>query len=329
MSDKFTTLLENMFSKKNVRKYSTRTVSKEDMRENLNMALQRLDDVYNMFITFPTSDRRLMAKKIVSCSSVKSNVACDTYCKVAKMLKKDDLNTAFSSYTIVCLTYRKIVESFLRSIDKWMESSKLTVYSTKLTHVMIGGILAEVKLFCNYTTSMFSWVTYEITQHNNIAELEEPKKYRKMLIVDKMSAFVACCARRLSDNPYAFAADTEDSMKTLDVNVINADGDTNMGFVDTSEIPIALKHSLFVGASGFISSIFRWIGEQWAMHKHTQYLKQRKEKEWLAAHVGLLQMDLSGKDPNSDEYRKLVTIIDAYNEQIAELDQKIAAYEQE
>ena len=65
------------------------------------------------------------------------------------------------------------------------------------------------------------------------------------------------------------------------------------------------------------------------MHKHLKYLKQKKEKEWIEAHVALMKMDLANADPNSDEYRKTVAVIDAYSEQLAELEQKIAEYEGE
>jgi hypothetical protein len=50
------------------------------------------------------------------------------------------------------------------------------------------------------------------------------------------------------------------------------------------------------------------------------------EKEELMAHVALLQMELSEKDPNSKEYAKAVKVIDSYNQMIAELDQKLNKY---
>ena len=51
-----------------------------------------------------------------------------------------------------------------------------------------------------------------------------------------------------------------------------------------------------------------------------------KEKEWMESHVALLKLQLQNVDPNSDEYRKQVKIIAAYDEMIAGLDQKIDAY---
>lgn len=115
----------------------------------------------------------------------------------------------------------------------------------------------------------------------------------------------------------------------IDVNIVDEDGNANTAFMNSSAIPSSLQHSLTIGTKSFIINIFRWIGEQWVMHKHLQYLRQTKEKEWMEAHVALLKMDLANADPNSEEYRKLVGIIDNYNDQLAELDQKIAAYEQE
>lgn len=329
MSDNFIMALEEISFFEANKKYATKTVNKEDLREDINMLLSQLDDVSNMFAALPVGDRRLMAKKIVAFSANKANIACNMYCRIARTLKKDDLNVAFSSYTALCLTYKKIIEQFNRSFDKWFNNPKMTVYSTKMSQLVIFGMIDEAKLFCKYTTSLFSFVVYEISQHNNISELQEPKKYRKMLILDKADTFVTNCIRRLSDNPYVFSDDMDKASKDIDINITTEDGDTNMGFVDPARIPASLRHSITIGAKGFVYNIFRWIGEQWVMHKHIKYLKQKKEKEWIEAHVALLQMDLQGKDPNSDEYRKLVNIIDSYNEQISDLDQKISEYEQE
>jgi len=329
MSENFIKALEEISIFEANKKYATKTVNKEDLREDLNMVLSQLDDVSNIFAALPVGDRRIMAKKIVSIASIKSNVACDIYCRIAKTLRRDDLNVAFSSYTALCLTYKKIIEQFNRSFDKWFNNPKMTIYSTKMSQVVIFGMIDEAKLFCKYTTSLFSFVTFEITQHNNISELQEPKKYRKMLIVDKANDFTTNCIRRLADNPYVFSDDMDKASQDIDINITTETGETNMGFVNPANIPASLRHSLTIGSKSFIINIFRWVGEQWVMHKHIKYLKQRKEKEWMEAHVALLQMDLQGKDPNSDEYRKLVAVIDNYNEQIAALDQKIAEYEQE
>ena len=329
MADNFIKSLEEISMLEASKKYSTRTVNKEDLRENITMLLSQLDDVSNIFAAMPPGDRRLMAKKIVDSTRIKNNVACDLYCKIARTLKRDDLSSAFSSYIALCLTYKKIMEQFNRSFDKWFDNPKLTIYSTKMSQIVIFGMLDEVKMFCKYTTSLFTFVTYEITQHNNISELQEPKKYRKMYIIDKANDFTTNCIRRLADNPFVFADDMEKASQDIDINITTETGETNMGFVNPSVIPASLRHSIGIGSKSFIINIFRWIGEQWIMHKHVKYLKQKKEKEWMEAHVALLQMDLQGKDPNSEEYRKIVAVVDAYNEQIAELDQKIAEYEQE
>ena len=42
----------------------------------------------------------------------------------------------------------------------------------------------------------------------------------------------------------------------------------------------------------------------------------------------MLQMDLEGMNHNSDEYRRQVKIIKAYNEMISDLDRKIKNYEE-
>ena len=310
-------------------KYANKPINKENIRERLMMLDEKLTDVNNMFMALVPSDRKIMAKRIVDATKIKTNVACDIYCKIAKTLKRDDMNSAWSSYIALCLSYKKIVGQFTRSLDKWFDAPKISVYNTKLSQVVVYGMLDEAELFCKYTTSLFSFVVFELTQHNNISELQEPKKYRKMLIVDKCDTFTMNSIRRLSDNPFVFADDMEKAKDDIDVNIVDQDGHSAMGFVNPANIPASLRHSIGIGSKSLVMNIFRWMGEQWILHKHLKYLRQRKEKEWMEAHVALLQMDLQNKDPNSDEYRKLVAVIDNYNEQIAALDQKLAAYEEE
>lgn len=321
--------LESLQIFKDADKYKNRVVNKEDIRENMELYLSQLNNVAMLFAAIPPGDRRILAKKIVACAAVKGNLACETYCKVAKTLRKDDLINAFSSYISVCLSYKKILEQFNRSLDKWFSTPKLTVYSTKLSHLVLFGLLDEVKLFCKFTTSLFGFITYEVTTHNSIPELQEPKRYKKMMIAEKYNEFASNCIRRLSDNPYVFAEDMEKARNDIDVNIVDANGNPNTAFVNPVSISAPLQYAIGIGSKSFVMNIFRWIGEQWMMHKHLKYLRDMKDKEWAEAHVALLKLDLDGTDPNSEEYRKLVAIIDNYNEQIAELDQKIAAYEQE
>ena len=60
--------------------------------------------------------------------------------------------------------------------------------------------------------------------------------------------------------------------------------------------------------------------------RNLKYQKMIQEKEWLQNHTDLLKLQLNGIDPNSDEYRKAVKIINTYNDMIRDLDLKISSY---
>jgi hypothetical protein len=112
-----------------------------------------------------------------------------------------------------------------------------------------------------------------------------------------------------------------------DVNLIGDDNTANLGFVQTTSYTPMMRNLFTTGARSFVHVIFQSLGELWNLIKNHKYTKAKKEKEWMEAHVALLKLQLQGVDPNSDEYRKQVQIIESYNEMIAELDQKIAQYE--
>ena len=322
-------LLTNMASMEWQIGGTTKAVRKEDMREYAAMLLEQLDGVNDIFVALTNNDLKLMAKRIVVAARVKGNDACALYCDVAKQLHRDDLVTAFSSYRALGISYRKMMEHFARNVDFWMEGREITMFNTKISHLTVYGLFDEVKIYCEYTSAMFAYVNFELSQHNNVRELDPPAKYIMYRIVKKKDDFIKNSLRRLQDNPFTFQDDFDKVKSEQDVTVVNERGETNVAFLNTTALPASQRHCMMIGAKKFVSTIFRWIGEQWNMHKHLKYLKQRKEKEYLSAHVALLQMDLANKDPNSDEYRRLVQVIDAYGAQIAELDQKIAAYEKE
>lgn len=301
-----------------------KTIQKEDLRENLVHLKERFVNFSNVLNNLSANDRKTVASAIFKASSDRNNIACNTYADVAKMIGKNDIRIAFDSIGFVTLNYIKIIDALDRMITTAFKDKAITVYNTKLSHVAIFGLINEAELFINYATYLFDGVNYELCQHNGVRELPPPKKYRQAKLQKDMAEFVEICKNRLSSTSTAIASEIEKVRQNLDVNLIGDDNAINTGFINIGKISPMIRNILGIGARKFF--IFRWLGEQWQLLKYARYQKAKKEKEWLEAHVALLKLDLQGADPNSEEYRKLVKVIESYNEMIAELDQKIDAY---
>ena len=301
-----------------------KTIQKEDLKENLLHLTERMQNFASVLSNLSNKDRQTVASAIFKASSDKENIACNTYVVVAKAIGKNDIRIAFDSISFITLNYIKILEALDRMISTAFKDKAITVYNSKLSHVAIFGLINEAELFINYATYLFDGVNYELCQHNGVRELPPPKKYRQVKLVKNQAEFVEICKNRLSTTATAIASEIEKIRQNLDVNLIGDDNTINTGFINLGKISPMIRNILGIGARKFF--IFRWLGEQWELLKYARYQKAKKEKEWLEAHVALLKLDLQGVDPNSEEYRKLVKVIDSYNEMIAELDQKIDSY---
>ena len=76
-------------------------------------------------------------------------------------------------------------------------------------------------------------------------------------------------------------------------------------------------------------NIFSAIGNLIVDYKIDRNNRDKEIKEWLENHVALLRLDLEDPNKNSAEKAKLIKIIKAYDEKIAEYDERIRKFEEE
>lgn len=304
-----------------------RSVNKEDYRENLSILISRVKTLVETLNLLPPNVKQSMAGEIFKSSSDRNNVACNMYIAIAKAVGKNDLRIAFDSISTVAVTYSKILESLDRTTNVMFKDKQINVFNSKLSHVAVFGVLGEAELFVNFATYLFDNITYELCANNGVRELPMPKKYRISYVQQNQVNFINLLKNRLQNGANVVISEIDKAGRSAsDVNLIGEDNEVNLGFVQASGYTPMMRNLLTIGARSFMNP-FRAIGELWNLIKNSKYNKAKKEKEWMEAHVALLKLQLQGVDPNSDEYRKQVQIIEAYNEMIAELDQKIDQYE--
>lgn len=305
-----------------------RSVNKEDYRENLGILASRIKTLIETLSAMPANMKQSLADQIYKATSDRNNVACNTYVAIAKAVGKNDLRIAFDSVLTVAQTYSKIFESLDRTTNVVFKDKMITVFNSKLSHVAIFGVLGEAELFVNYSNYLFDNITYELCANNGVRELPMPKKYRMAYVQQEQVNFINLVKNRLQNSANVVISEIEKAVRSnSDVNLIGEDNTTNLGFVQPTGYTPMMRNLFTTGARSFIHVVFQSLGELWNLIKNARYNKAKKEKEWMEAHVALLKLQLQGVDPNSDEYRKQVQIIEAYNEMIAELDQKIGNYE--
>lgn len=302
-----------------------KTINKEDYRENLMIQQERLNTLIITINTFVGNEKSVLADRIFKASADRKNIACNIYVAIARAIGRNDLKIAFESIRVVCDNYIKIITVLNRSVATTFKDVKgITIYNTKLSHVANFGIVREIEMFTDYTNSLINGITYELCKTNGVNELSMPKQYRIAYITNSQAEYTELLKTRLQFNNTAILQELDKISKNGDINIVGNDNAANLGFVQTNNYSPMMKGLISTGSRKFF--LFRWLGELWNLIKHNRYLKAKKEKEWLEAHVALLKLQMQGVDPNSEEYRKQVQIIESYNEMIAELDQKIDSY---
>lgn len=303
-----------------------KSVNKENFKENLSILDRRFTTFVESIEMLSMDDRRKLAKRIFTYANKPENVACNAYCEIAKQVSGKDLQYAFATYTFVANKFIGTFANISRALDKLFIAKSLSVYNAQLLHVAVFGIIGDAEKFINFSTYMFDNIMYETTQHQGIRELPPPQKYRISFVNKYKTEFVSICQARLSNTDESIEKQMLSDPRPSDLNttLVGENNESNLGFINVGKLAPAIRNMITTGARKFV--IFRWLGEQWNILKHSRYLKSVKEKEWLETHVALLQMDLNNVDPNSDEYRTKVKIIESYNVMIADLDKKINTY---
>ena len=300
------------------------TINKEDFKENLLMLVERLNNLQNTFAAFSPQDRIAMADKIYKASNDRNNLACNAYVTIAKAIGRNDLRSAFESFSYITKHYITALETIDRNTANLFKDKAITVYNTKLSQVAVLGVVEEAETFVDFTVYLIDNISYEICENNGVKELPMPKKYRIQKIQKYLQDYIGICKNRMASTAAVITSEIDKVKNSLDVNLIDENNVPNVGFIQSDKYSPLTRNLIQIGARKFI--IFRWLGEQWNIIKHSRYLKAKKEKEWMESHVALLKLQLQNIDPNSEEYRKQVKIISAYDEMIAGLDQKIDAY---
>ena len=297
-----------------------RKITKEAFNENINLTINQLSNFSAAVNNFQGSDLALLTKRIREAGAVPANVFSATYLAIGKELH--DTKQAFELFDTTANNVINILSMLERNCNVIFTDKFITIFNTKLSQAAVFNILTQSMIFANYCSYMFDGITYELIVNDGEHELNQPKAYRYEYIKANQ-VFVIEMLRLggLSSGANTIIRALDDLRKTGAVNIVDSNGTT------LADIENRTKHSgLFKGLAFGISFVFRYFAEWSVLIKNLKYQKMVQEREWLQNHTDLLKLQLSGVDPNSDEYRKMVNIINTYNEMIAKLDQQINDY---
>lgn len=296
-----------------------RKISKEDFKENLGLVEGQLTNFINTLTNISGSDKEQFSQRITT-FAVPGNFFCNTCVEISKLLRSPKVG--FDPFVMLAQNLKTVLQMIERNVNVLFNEKFTTIYNAKVSQLAVFRIVEQAQIFSNYAVYLFDGVLYEIVVNEGVHELNQPKPYRYEFINKyKLSVVELMKVGTLPNGANQLITELDTLRKSMDTTLLD-----DQDRVNSSIKTVKNKFGLIEGGATILASIFRYFGEWGVLMRNLKYQKMIQEKEWLQNHTDLLKLQLNGIDPNSDEYRKAVKIINTYNDMIRDLDLKISSY---
>lgn len=221
-------------------------------------------------------------------------------------------------------SFIKILEEINKNLDALIQDKAITMWNVRMSHLAIMGILKQSDQVANFSSYLFTFLSKVASKLSN-----DIPKYRSAYLRDNLNAVSkSVCDLLDKKGVYTFMKDVTNLRREQQDVVLGASGNLTgwKNFTNISRFSISFIDALMSALSAL--NIFSHGLDMWESYKLSKYEKNKETKEWLEAHVALLRMDLANMDKSSPEYTKMLNIIQAYDDKIADYDQKIQAFEE-
>lgn len=231
-------------------------------------------------------------------------------------------NGAFGAAHETAKKLIKIVDEISKNAKNLVQNQHIKIEESKITDVVMLGILRECDLFTKYTSNL--WEMFLAV----IDDGASPAPYRINFLLDNQEAYFEIL-ENVCDKAHNYTFLNEiDAIKRNNADLLlYANNNSFLSFLNPSNY--TKSHELHVkhGIIGF--NIFSWIASKWRDWEYSQLQKTKKHREWLRQEEFRFKQILMEQDPNSPAAKETKKYIEAYSAEIARLDQQINEIEGE
>ena len=294
----------------------------------LKLQREQLDKLIFAFTSFNDAELVSLNKKYMKTPVTTSNK--DNVVTVLPTIQKQltgkvgtlERNVPFTGILSVAKTLRKVNDELLKNISGFVSDKGMELHQTKITTVMLLGMLQEADFFCNYTVYLWTHFTDTITKNKPY-----PIGYQAKYLNENVNRYIGLLNDVGNSTSYSFIK-SADLIKRKNADLIlYANNQSFLSFLDKSVYTGSNERQLKEGIIGF--NVVGSIVDMWNMWKHDKYLKNKAFKEMLENQVAALRYDLMDVSYDSPEYKTLLQRIEVYNTEIAKYDKKLREYEED
>jgi hypothetical protein len=193
------------------------------------------------------------------------------------------------------------------------------IENTKLSHLTVLGFVQQIAELSNFSLYLVTGVLADLNEELGTPPMARTK-YMEVRVSD-VAELVSLACRKMGMAEF-LATYTE--VQSSDVRVVNDAGKVDLSYVKSAAINSRV--GALMRSSLGLASIFQWFGERWNTIVHLRYQRLKTIRDWMKTRVELLRLEIAHAEPDSDEYRKRIKTIEAYDDMIGDLDLKISAY---
>ena len=325
----FDTIAKTIMKIFNRKESSNVKLSAEQIETLLRYQNAALNDIINLTTMISASDMNKLYKKYLTIpfeANNKNNVNTiipSLYKKYQGKALVAENTQVFGASILACKNMKKITDEILKNFEKYIPDEGLQIQETKVSTVILLGIVEESRVLTNYFSYLWSHFVSAISGSNLT-----PTPYQVKYLTSNYERFINLVNHICNkDSNYSFDKLVSELKKKQADMVLYQEGHTFLNVVNKSVFTGIDEERMVHGLAIFniVSHIATYID----IFLHNEYLKKKAMKEKLESELALLRYDLMGVDPNSSEYKILVKRIKMYEDQIAMYDKKIKDYEED
>lgn len=215
----------------------------------------------------------------------------------------------------------KLLDDLQKNIDDVLtDKGYVKLGNTQLSHGLFLGVLYSAKMYSRFNSLLIAVISSVNSRSTDMPRymFDYIEKHGDNYI-DLLNQLCNVSGR------YSVINDiTNIRSHGLDFKFDAGKGNTGQSSKMVSNL-IGLSNP-FLGAFNIALNVIGLGGKSYVDLRHEHYTKIKEDKKWLETHMAILKMDLEGKDKNDPEYLKYRKMLLYYTDRIAEMDKKLAKY---
>ena len=225
--------------------------------------------------------------------------------------------TISDTVTFVIRDHQLIRDQFNSLFDDGTDAGEITPEQFRLSHAVIMGYLILSRTLADWFSFFYG------TMAGQPIEAHRDPAYRLQEITDSTQQVASFVQDVLQRGKAATIIDL--------VRRVRQTGDVAV-YSDAAPLSSYANAATYPGISNYVQILspfqaILWVRELFVQVDRYFYKRNVAMREWLQTKAAILQLDMAQIDSNSPEYQRLLKILQNYSAIIADLDKKIAKYE--